>query len=86
MDRVLPLRRVILFGSHARDAAGPDSDLDLCLIADGAGHQLEAAARGAASMEGAETPEFAGLVLTFRRFSRNHMGTPGNPSARDFGV
>jgi len=43
MDAALPLRQVILFGSHARGEAGPDSDVDLCLVADGAERQLEAA-------------------------------------------
>ena len=43
MDRALPLRRVLLFGSHARGEAGPDSDVDLCLVADGAARQLDAA-------------------------------------------
>jgi predicted nucleotidyltransferase len=43
MDRALPLRAVYLFGSHARGEARPDSDVDLCLVADGADRQLEAA-------------------------------------------
>jgi predicted nucleotidyltransferase len=43
MNRVMPLRAVYLFGSHARGEAGPDSDVDLCLVADGAERQLEAA-------------------------------------------
>jgi hypothetical protein len=43
MNRALPLRRAILFGSHARGEARPDSDVDLCLVADGAERQLEAA-------------------------------------------
>ena len=43
MNQVLPLRAVYLFGSHARGEARPDSDVDLCLVADGAGKQLEAA-------------------------------------------
>ena len=43
MDRVLPLRAVYLFGSHARGEARSDSDVDLCLVAEGAGRQLEAA-------------------------------------------
>jgi predicted nucleotidyltransferase len=43
MNHALPLRRAILFGSHARGEARPDSDVDLCLVADGAGRQLEAA-------------------------------------------
>lgn len=43
MDRALPLRAVYLFGSHARGEARPDSDVDLCLVADGADQQLKAA-------------------------------------------
>ena len=43
MDRVLPLQAVYLFGSHARGDARPDSDVDLCIVADGAAKQLEAA-------------------------------------------
>src|SRR2546428_12049810 len=45
MDRPLPLCEVYLFGSHARGEARPDSDVDLCLVADGADKQLEAAQR-----------------------------------------
>ena len=45
MDGVLPLRAVYLFGSHARGEARPDSDVDLCLVADGAERQIEAATR-----------------------------------------
>ena len=45
MDRVMPLRAVYLFGSHARGEARPDSDVDLCLVAEGAERQLEAARR-----------------------------------------
>ncbi|HEY2951013.1 MAG TPA: nucleotidyltransferase domain-containing protein [Verrucomicrobiae bacterium] len=43
MHRVMPLRAVYLFGSHARGDARPDSDVDLCIVADGAERQLEAA-------------------------------------------
>ena len=43
MDRAAPLRSVYLFGSHARGEARPDSDVDLCLVADGATEQLKAA-------------------------------------------
>jgi predicted nucleotidyltransferase len=43
MNRVKPLRTVYLFGSHARGEARPDSDVDLCIVADGAERQLEAA-------------------------------------------
>ena len=43
-DRVMPLRAVYLFGSHARGEARPDSDVDLCLVSEGAERQLDAAA------------------------------------------
>jgi hypothetical protein len=43
MNQVMPLRAVYLFGSHARGDARPDSDVDLCIVADGAARQLEAA-------------------------------------------
>jgi len=43
MDRVMPLRAVYLFGSHARGESRPDSDVDLCIVADGAERQQEAA-------------------------------------------
>jgi predicted nucleotidyltransferase len=45
MDRALPLRAVYLFGSHARGQARPDSDVDLCLVAEGATQQLAASAK-----------------------------------------
>jgi len=43
MNRVMPLQAVYLFGSHARGDAGPESDVDLCIVAEGAARQLEAA-------------------------------------------
>lgn len=43
MNRALPFRTVYLFGSHARGEAGPGSDVDLCLVADGAERQYETA-------------------------------------------
>jgi hypothetical protein len=45
MDRAAPLRTVYLFGPHARGEARPDSDVDLCLVADSATEQLKVAAR-----------------------------------------
>ena len=45
MDRALPLQAVYLFGSRARGEARPDSDVDLCLVAEGATEQLKAAQR-----------------------------------------
>jgi len=43
MNRVLPVREVYLFGSHARGEARPDSDVDLCIVAEGAERQSQAA-------------------------------------------
>ncbi len=43
MNRVMSVRKVFLFGSHARGDSRPDSDVDLCIVADGATHQLAAA-------------------------------------------
>ena len=43
MHAALPIQQVILFGSHARGDAGPDSDVDLCLVAEGATRQFDAA-------------------------------------------
>jgi predicted nucleotidyltransferase len=42
-NRVKPVREVYLFGSHARGEAHPDSDVDLCIVAEGAERQLETA-------------------------------------------
>ena len=43
MNAAMPLREVWLFGSHARGDARPDSDVDLCIVAEGAEQQLKAA-------------------------------------------
>jgi predicted nucleotidyltransferase len=43
MNQALPLTAVYLFGSHARGEARPDSDVDLCLVAEGATEQFKAA-------------------------------------------
>lgn len=44
-DKAIPLQAVYLFGSHARGDARPDSDVDLCLVSEGAGRQFAAAAQ-----------------------------------------
>jgi len=43
MCQVCPLQRVILFGSHVRGEAGSDSDVDLCIVAEGAEEQVQTA-------------------------------------------
>ena len=42
-DRVMPLQAVYLFGSYARGEARPDSDVDLCIVSEGAERQFPAA-------------------------------------------
>jgi predicted nucleotidyltransferase len=42
-NRARHVRAIYLFGSHARGEAGSDSDVDLCIVADGAERQFEAA-------------------------------------------
>ena len=41
--RARHIRAVYLFGSHARGDARQDSDVDLCIVADGAERQLDTA-------------------------------------------
>ena len=41
--RARPVERVVLFGSYARGQQRPDSDVDLCIVAEGAENQLAAA-------------------------------------------
>ncbi len=45
MSGVARVRAVYLFGSHARGESQPDSDVDLCIVAEDAERQLETAAR-----------------------------------------
>jgi len=50
MNQAIPFREVYLFGSHARGAARPDSDVDLCVITNVAERQIEAAQTYSRSM------------------------------------
>jgi predicted nucleotidyltransferase len=43
IGRVRQVRAIYLFGSHARGDADDESDVDLCIVADGAEKQFEAA-------------------------------------------
>jgi predicted nucleotidyltransferase len=45
MESAMPVQEVILFGSHARGDARPDSDIDLCIVSEEAAEQLKAAQR-----------------------------------------
>ena len=70
MNRVQPLRAVYLFGSHVRGEAGPDSDVDLCLVSDGAERQLETAAQfSEAFWEVWPRPAFTLVPITPKRLA-----------------
>lgn len=65
MDAALPLQSVVLFGSHCRGEARADSDVDLCLVAEGAEQQLEAARRYRQALWGIwPCPAFTLLPIT----------------------
>ena len=51
MDRAPPLRTGYLFGPPVRGEARPDSDVDLCRVADGAERQVPAAQQWHWAME-----------------------------------
>jgi len=42
-ERAHAINRVVLFGSYARGDARSDSDVDLCIVAEGVENQLDAA-------------------------------------------
>ncbi len=68
MDRALPLERVLLFGSHARGEAREDSDVDLCLVSDGAERQLDAARQFRLAITGIwPHPPFSLVPITSQR-------------------
>jgi hypothetical protein len=70
MDCVAPLRSVYLFGSHARGEARPDSDVDLCIVADSAERQQETLARlGGAMWDVWPRPPFTLIPITPRRLA-----------------
>ena len=74
MDRVMPLRAVYLFGSHARGEARPDSDVDLCIVADGAERQLQAAQKfNAAMWDEGPVPSFSLIPITPQRLAEKKM-------------
>jgi len=68
MNQVMPLRAVYLFGSHARGDARPDSDVDLCIVADGAESQLKASQSFRRGMRPIpDKPSFTLVPITPRR-------------------
>ena len=74
MNRVMPLRAVYLFGSHARGEARPDSDVDLCIVADGAERQLQTAQKFNAAIWGERPfPAFTLIPITPQRLAEKKM-------------
>src|SRR5439155_126927 len=70
MDRVLPLTAVYLFGSHGRGEARSDSDVDLCLVAEGVTEQFKAAQKlRSAISEIRPKPAFSLLPISPERLS-----------------
>jgi hypothetical protein len=70
MNRALPIQEVYLFGSHARGEARADSDVDLCIVAEGAERQLEAARRWREAMWGIwPCPAFTLLPISPQRLA-----------------
>ena len=68
MNSVMPLRAVYLFGSHARGDARTDSDVDLCIVADGATEQLKAAGAFRRAMRSVRPkPAFTLVPIATRR-------------------
>src|SRR5260221_13163249 len=78
MNRVMPLRAVYLFGSHARGDGRPDSDVDSCIVADGAARQLEAAQQFSRAIRSIRPkPSFTLVPITPERLAEKR-------SIRDF--
>lgn len=74
MDRAAPLRSVYLFGSHARGEARPDSDVDLCLVADSAERQQETLSKlGSAIWDVWPRPSFTLIPITPRRLAEKRV-------------
>lgn len=75
MHQAVPFREAILFGSHARGEAGPDSDVDLCLVSAGAEHQLAAAAAWRRAMDAVwPRPSFTLIPISPARLAEKKAG------------
>lgn len=72
-NTVAPVRAVYLFGSHARGEARPDSDVDLCIVAEGAEEQLKTAAKFRRAMRPLwPRPAFTLIPITPQRLAEKH--------------
>jgi predicted nucleotidyltransferase len=74
MNSVMPLQAVYLFGSHARGEARPDSDVDLCIVAEGATEQLKSAQAFRRAMRTIRPkPAFTLVPITAARLEEKKM-------------
>lgn len=72
--RVRTIHEVYLFGSHARGDARPDSDVDLCIVAEGAERQLDTAQRfSEAIWEIRPKPAFTLVPITPQRLEEKKI-------------
>jgi len=84
VDRFHP-ERIILFGSHARGTAGPDSDVDLLVVMRGVeGRRRKAATEIDLALKGIELPADS-LVITPEDLERGRrqIGTVVRPALRE---
>lgn len=83
VDRFRP-ERVVLFGSHARGDAGPDSDVDLLIVMDIEGSRRQAQLDVRRALHDIEVPKDV-IVTTPEDFERRRRipGTVERPAARE---
>jgi len=76
--------RVILFGSHARGEAGPDSDVDLLVVMPVAGSKLEKAVEIGVALHDIRLPKDI-IVSTPEEFAwrKEIVGTIERPAVRE---
>ena len=76
--------RIILFGSRARDAAGPDSDVDLLVVMECAGSPRQQTVEIRKTLAGLRAPKDVVVVTPefFERY-RNVVGTVVWPAVRE---
>ncbi len=74
MASVDRIREVRLFGSFSRGEGRPGSDVDLCIVADGAASQLRAAERFRRAMRDIrDKPAFSLVPITAERLAEKRL-------------
>jgi predicted nucleotidyltransferase len=76
--------RIILFGSHARGDAGPDSDIDLLVVMDVPGSKVDAAVSIGVALHRFRIPKDI-IVVTPEEFAwrKDVIGTIEYPASRE---